>query len=112
MRGFDSLLSSGTNRSPAGSRTSVATSQPAVPVLVKAPVLVRGAASRLMAARLGGAAPDLYGLSSARSGPSPYPRLATYSGVMDINDYLIDQTGKDWATLLREWSPPLSVWLT
>jgi len=34
---------------------------------------------------------------------------------MDINDYLIDQKGIDWATLLRDWSPPLpqhfTLWL-
>lgn len=34
---------------------------------------------------------------------------------MDINDYLIDQAGKDWGTLLRDWMPPLppsfTLWL-
>lgn len=34
---------------------------------------------------------------------------------MDINDYLIDQTGKDWSEFLRDWMPPLpssfTLWL-
>jgi hypothetical protein len=34
---------------------------------------------------------------------------------MDINDYLIDQAGKDWQTLLQDWMPPLpstfTLWL-
>lgn len=34
---------------------------------------------------------------------------------MDINDYLIDQTGKDWSLILRDWAPPLptsfTLWL-
>jgi len=34
---------------------------------------------------------------------------------MNINDYLIDQTGKDWAAFLRDWMPPLpasfTLWL-
>lgn len=34
---------------------------------------------------------------------------------MNINDYLIDQTGKDWGAFLRDWMPPLpssfTVWL-
>jgi hypothetical protein len=34
---------------------------------------------------------------------------------MDINDYLIDQAGKDWPTLLKDWIPPLpptfTLWL-
>jgi hypothetical protein len=34
---------------------------------------------------------------------------------MDINDYLIDQTEKDWGALLRDWVPPLpssfTLWL-
>src|SRR5262245_55972369 len=34
---------------------------------------------------------------------------------MNINDYLIDQNGKDWAALLRDWMPPLpssfTLWL-
>jgi hypothetical protein len=34
---------------------------------------------------------------------------------MNINDYLIDQAEKDWATLLRDWMPPLppsfTLWL-
>lgn len=34
---------------------------------------------------------------------------------MNINDYLIDQTDKDWPTLLRPWMPPLppsfTLWL-
>jgi hypothetical protein len=34
---------------------------------------------------------------------------------MDINDYLIDQAGKDWPTLLNHWMPPLpstfTLWL-
>ena len=34
---------------------------------------------------------------------------------MDINDYLIDQAGKDWADLLSSWSealpPSFTVWL-
>lgn len=34
---------------------------------------------------------------------------------MDINDYLIEQSGKDWAALLRDWMPPLpascTLWL-
>jgi len=34
---------------------------------------------------------------------------------MDINDYLIDQAGKDWPTLLKDWMPPLppafTLWL-
>jgi len=34
---------------------------------------------------------------------------------MDINDYLIDQVGKDWTALLRDWMPPLpssfTLWL-
>jgi len=28
---------------------------------------------------------------------------------MNINDYLIDQSGKDWSVLLRDWMPPLVV---
>jgi hypothetical protein len=31
---------------------------------------------------------------------------------MNINDYLIDQAGKDWATLLGDWMPPLPSILT
>ena len=34
---------------------------------------------------------------------------------MDVNDYLIEQTGKDWPELLSSWSPPLpesfEIWL-
>jgi hypothetical protein len=34
---------------------------------------------------------------------------------MDISDYLIDQAGKDWRTLLEDWMPPLpstfTLWL-
>jgi Domain of unknown function (DUF1851). len=34
---------------------------------------------------------------------------------MNINDYLIDQNGKDWAAFLRDWMPPLpsnfTLWL-
>jgi hypothetical protein len=34
---------------------------------------------------------------------------------MDINNYLIDQTEKDWGALLRDWVPPLpssfTLWL-
>jgi hypothetical protein len=34
---------------------------------------------------------------------------------MNINDYLIDQAGYDWASLLRDWMPPLpqsfTLWL-
>jgi len=34
---------------------------------------------------------------------------------MDINDYLINLTGKDWPQLLRRWTPPLpadfSLWI-
>jgi hypothetical protein len=34
---------------------------------------------------------------------------------MNINDYLIDQTGKDWTRILRPWMPPLpanfTLWL-
>ena len=34
---------------------------------------------------------------------------------MDINDYLIDRIGKDWATFLRDWMPPVpsscTLWL-
>jgi hypothetical protein len=34
---------------------------------------------------------------------------------MDINDYLIDQSGKDWPSMLRDWTPPLpadfTLWL-
>ena len=34
---------------------------------------------------------------------------------MNINDYLIDQSGKDWAAFLRDWMPPLppsfTLWL-
>jgi hypothetical protein len=34
---------------------------------------------------------------------------------MDINDYLIDQAGKDWSVFLRDWVPPLpssfTLWL-
>jgi len=34
---------------------------------------------------------------------------------MNINDYLIDQSGKDWGTLLQSWMPPLplnfTIWL-
>lgn len=33
----------------------------------------------------------------------------------DINEYLIDQTGKDWSKLLQDWSPPLpeefTIWM-
>lgn len=36
-------------------------------------------------------------------------------GIMDIDDYLIDQVGKDWTALLRDWMPPLpssfTLWL-
>jgi hypothetical protein len=35
--------------------------------------------------------------------------------MLDINDYLIDQEGKDWADLLSGWSPPLpeefTIWM-
>lgn len=31
---------------------------------------------------------------------------------MDINDYLIDQSGKDWAAFLRDWMPPLPLSFT
>lgn len=31
---------------------------------------------------------------------------------MDINDYLIDQAGKDWGALLRDWVPPLPAGFT
>lgn len=34
---------------------------------------------------------------------------------MNINDYLLDQDGKDWGALLRDWMPPLpssfTLWL-
>lgn len=34
---------------------------------------------------------------------------------MGINDYLINQSGKDWAAFLRDWMPPLppsfTLWL-
>jgi hypothetical protein len=34
---------------------------------------------------------------------------------MNINDYLIDQSDKDWSKLLRDWTPPLpasfTLWL-
>jgi hypothetical protein len=37
------------------------------------------------------------------------------AGSSNLNDYLLDQTGKDWAELLSGWSPPLpdvyTIWL-
>lgn len=42
-------------------------------------------------------------------------RLLLYNARMDINDYLIDQSGKDWKAMLRDWMPPLpesfTLWL-
>jgi hypothetical protein len=31
---------------------------------------------------------------------------------MDINDYLLDQAGHDWAAMLADWTPPLPPSLT
>lgn len=33
-------------------------------------------------------------------------------GTLDLNDYLIDQRGKDWSDLLAGWVPPLPECLT